>query len=141
MPHVSRSHRYSSAFVNVRVRTSDDYGEECPVCMRTWCQEDACNRTCVQTSCCLQFFCASCVTKISQKCNCESDCKNVVFICPFCRSISKTETVALFVGNKRVCKKCKNSDKPIEPSPAADTTDTACDDNDDDNDDNGDTED
>jgi hypothetical protein len=111
MPHVSRSHRYSSAFVNVRVRTSDDYGEECPVCMRSWCHEDACNRTCIQTSCCLQFFCANCVTKISQKCNCESDCKNVVFICPFCRNISKTETVALFVGNKRPCKKCKDSDK------------------------------
>ena len=92
---------------------------------------------CVQTSCCLQFFCASCVTKISQKCNCESDCKNVVFICPFCRSISKTETVALFVGNKRPCKKCKDSDKPVEPSPAAEATDAACD-NDDNNDDNND---
>ena len=122
MPHVSRSHRYSSAFVNVRVRTSDDYGEECPVCMRVWCPEDACNRTCIQTNCCLQFFCANCVTKISQKCNCESDCKNVVFICPFCRNISKTETVALFVGNKRPCKKCKDADKV--PQNDDDTTDT-----------------
>jgi hypothetical protein len=125
MPHVSRSHRYSSAFVNVRVRTSDDYGEECPVCMRVWCPEDVCNRTCIQTNCCLQFFCANCVTKISQKCNCESDCKNVVFICPFCRNISKTETVALFVGNKRPCKKCKDADKvPQNDDDTNDTTDT-----------------
>ena len=139
MPHVSRSHRYSSAFVNVRVRTSDDYGEECPVCMRVWCPEDVCNRTCIQTNCCLQFFCANCVTKISQKCNCESDCKNVVFICPFCRNISKTETVALFVGNKRPCKKCKDADKvPQNDDDTNDTTDTndTADNNDANNEDN-----
>lgn len=124
MPHVSRSHRYSSAFVNVRVRTSDDYGEECPVCMRGWCHDDVCNRTCIQASCCLQFVCASCVTKISQKCNCESDCKNVVFVCPFCRNISKTETVALFAGSKRPCQKCKDCDK-VHQHNDADTPDDA----------------
>lgn len=134
MPHISRSHRYNSAFVNVRVRTSDDYGEDCPVCMRSWCADDACNRTCIQTACCFQFFCANCVTKISQKCNCEEGCKNVVFICPFCRNISKTETVALFVGNKRPCKKCKDADVKVAPSP--EETNDVINDDDDDEDDN-----
>lgn len=115
MPNVSRNHRYSSAFVNVRVRTMDDYGAECPICMRNWCSEDACNRTCIQTNCCYQFLCASCVTKISQRCRCEDGCKNVIFICSFCRNISKTETVALFVGSKRPCKKCRDSDIATSP--------------------------
>ena len=124
MPNISRSHRYNQAFVNVRVRTSDDYGEECPICMRGWCADDACNRSCIQTNCCFQFLCASCVTKISQRCRCEDGCKNVIFICSFCRNISKTETVALFVGSKRPCKKCKDSDvhvtSPEEESPVDD---------------------
>jgi hypothetical protein len=116
MPHISRSHRYNSAFVNVRVRTSDDFGDECPICMRGWCADDMCSRTMIQTNCCFQFLCANCVTKLSQICKCEDSCNNVVFICSFCRNISKTEPVALLVGNKRHCKKCKESDTRI-PSP------------------------
>jgi len=133
MPHISRSHRYSSAFVNVRVRTEDDYGTECPICMRTWCVDDACNRTMTQTGCCFQFLCASCVTKISQRCLCEDGCKNVVFICSFCRNISRTETVALFVGSKRPCKRCRDNDahvnSPEEHVEEQDTVDDTADEN------------
>lgn len=120
MPSVSRSHRYSSAFVNVRVRTEDDYGKECPICMRGWCVDDMCERSCIQTRCCLQFACSKCIIKISQRCACEDDCKQVVFMCPFCRSISKTESIALFLSTKRTCKKCKDSDLKQSPSPEFD---------------------
>jgi hypothetical protein len=53
------------------------------------------------------------VTKISQRCRCEENCKNVVFICSFCRAISKTDTIALFVGSKRPCKRCRDADTHI----------------------------
>lgn len=113
MPNISRTRRYNSAFVNVRVRTQEDFGDECPICLRTWCSEDACNRTMVQTNCCFQFLCAACATKISMICRCEDDCPNIVYICPFCRNITKTVSSTLFVGAKRPCKKCRDSDVAV----------------------------
>ena len=110
MPSVSRTRRYSSAFVNVRVRTADDYGSECPICLRDWCPDDACNRTMTQTNCCFQFMCAACASKISMICKCEEDCTAVILICPFCRNISKTASSTLFVGTRRPCKKCREHD-------------------------------
>ena len=121
MPNVSRTRRYSSAFVNVRVRTEDDYGSECPICLRDWCSEDMCNRTITQTNCCFQCLCAACASKISMICNCEEGCTAVILICPFCRNISKTASSTLFVGTKRPCKKCREHDasthetEPEEP--------------------------
>jgi len=109
MPSVSRTRRYSSAFVNVRVRTADDYGNECPICLREWCAEDVCNRTMTQTNCCFQFLCALCANKISMICKCEDECTAVIMICPFCRNISKTASSTLFVGTKRPCKKCRET--------------------------------
>jgi hypothetical protein len=49
-------------------------------------------------------------------CRCEDDCPNIVYICPFCRNITKTVSSTLFVGAKRPCKKCRDSDVavPIE---------------------------
>ncbi len=113
MPSVSRTRRYSSAFVNVRVRTADDYGSECPICLRDWCPDDACNRTMTQTNCCFQFMCAACANKISMICKCEEDCTAVILICPFCRNISKTASSTIFVGTKRPCKKCRESDTNV----------------------------
>lgn len=110
MPNVSRTRRYNSAFVNVRVRTEDDYGVECPICLRGWCADDACNRTNTQTNCCFQFMCAACASKISMICKCEEDCTAVIMICPFCRNISKTAASTLFASTKRPCKKCRESD-------------------------------
>lgn len=113
MPSISRTRRYSSAFVNVRVRTAEDYGSECPICLRDWCSDDACNRTMTQTNCCFQFICAACANKISMICNCEEDCTAVILICPFCRNISKTASSTLFVGTKRPCKKCRETDMTV----------------------------
>lgn len=110
MPNVSRTRRYNSAFVNVRVRTEDDYGVECPICLRGWCADDVCNRTNTQTNCCFQFMCAACASKISMICKCEEDCTAVIMICPFCRNISKTAASTLFASTKRPCKKCRESD-------------------------------
>lgn len=120
MPSVSRTRRYSSAFVNVRVRTADDYGNECPICLRSWCADDICNRTMTQTNCCFQFLCAACANKISMICKCEEDCTAVIMICPFCRDISKTASATLFVGTKRPCKKCREHDITMQEEPEQD---------------------
>lgn len=110
MPNVSRTRRYNSAFVNVRVRTEEDMGDECGICLRSWCMEDICCRTSSQTNCCFQFLCSSCTVKMSLRCTCDENCPNVIYICPFCRNISKSEPVTLFLGAKRVCKKCRDRD-------------------------------
>jgi hypothetical protein len=112
MPNVSNTRRYNSAFVNVRVRTTDDIGSECGICLKEWCEDDACNRTMTQTKCCIQGACSACITKISMICKCEDNCPNVIFICPFCRNLSKVEPVTLFLGTKRPCKKCRDNDNP-----------------------------
>lgn len=117
MPNVSRTRRYNSAFVNVRVRTEDDYGVECPICLRGWCADDTCNRTNTQTNCCFQFMCAACASKISMICKCEEDCTAVIMICPFCRNISKTAASTLFASTKRPCKKCRDADTAHANSP------------------------
>lgn len=113
MPNISRTRRYNSAFVNVRVRTEDDYGVECSICLRGWCTADVCNRTNTQTNCCFQFMCAACASKISMICKCEEDCTAVIMICPFCRNISKTAASTLFASTRRPCKKCRESDVAV----------------------------
>ena len=125
MPNVSRTRRYNSAFVNVRVRTEEDMGDECGICLRPWCADDVCSRTSSQTNCCLQFICSSCTVKISLRCTCENDCPNVIYICPFCRNISKAEPVTLFLGAKRACKKCRDSDNEhVADTPVENENDT-----------------
>jgi hypothetical protein len=47
-------------------------------------------------------------------CKCEEDCTAVILICPFCRNISKTASSTLFVGTKRPCKKCRESDTAVQ---------------------------
>lgn len=120
MPLVSNTRRYTgNTFVNVRVRTDEEIGNECGVCMYAWCEDDSCGKSIVQTSCCFQGMCASCVVKMSMRCKCTDDCDQVVFICPYCKTLSRADSRTIFLGYKRTCKKCRDSSASGILSPEA----------------------
>ena len=98
---------YDRAVVNVRVRTREDVGEDCGVCLAPFCEDDACYKTCVQTTCCLQGMCAGFAAKLVTRCTCTDECRQIVFPCPFCRSIARITAFDAFIGTKRACKACK----------------------------------
>ena len=121
MPSIANTRRYNNTFVNVRVRTDEEIGSECGVCFYNWCEDDMCGKSIVQTSCCFQGLCASCVTKMSMRCKCTDDCDQVVFICPYCKTLSRADSRSIFLGHKKPCKKCRDNVSteiaaPVEPS-------------------------
>ena len=104
----------NNMLVNVRVRTNEE--DECGVCLTPWCQNDVCGKSMSRTSCCYQGICSACVVKLSVVCGCHESCNQIVFLCPFCRSISRTEPKTIFVGHKRPCKACKELIAPQQES-------------------------
>ena len=113
------SSRAYNRFINVRVRTREDVGDECGVCLATFCDDEVCNKTAIQTTCCGQGICAACVSKLATRCTCTDECSQIIYMCPFCRTIARSSALDVFLGTKRPCKACKAAhDQDIAgPSP------------------------
>lgn len=101
--------RFFNGFVDVRVRTREDIGDECGVCLSAFCEVEQCNKSGVETTCCLQGICTACVAKLAMRCSCAPDCRQIIFTCPFCRSMSRASALDVFLGTKKTCKSCKEN--------------------------------
>ncbi len=108
--------RFFNGFVDVRVRTREDVGDECGVCLSAFCDSEQCNKSAVETSCCLQGICAACFSTLATRCSCAPVCRQIIFTCPFCRAMSRASALDVFLGIKKTCKSCKENVDPVNTS-------------------------